>query len=364
LKFKKRAFFIYFRSSTGKSTLIKQSLAKLPPDCQVYLFNVRADEVDGYSKTHSKVESVQCSTLKKGIELIAPNSVVILEDIITLKKKDEENLRLLLNYKAHHDLLRIVCVGHMLFRNSLLTLIPLFNYIIFTLNNAGRSLIRQTATYAFNLDKNRQAKWVELFSKSCLEDAQSGRSFCFVDCSTVNLYLYDRESNQAKLLDGSAEEETGSVSGDDASEPAKKKGGTNKSPSTRQFARSQSLQDRFASCFSEHDSAPAARALFSILSDTLLQESSFRSSDLTVAFSQNRKPGKIKRISVVDYVSNLLEKNPRHSPPTDYLVLHRYFVQRCKIPKLFVKNCYYVCDFAAATCSDEHDDDGDDNDEI
>ena len=349
---------------------MKQALANLDPKTKVYLFNVRSNEIGGYQDYHARSESVERCSLKLGLEQVQPDSVVILEDIISLKKKDEECLRILLNYRAHHDRLRVICVGHMLFRNSLLTLVPLFNYIVFTLNNAGRSLVRQAATYAFNLDPTKRIQWVEQFSKCCRENKTLGRGFCYVDCSTVNLYLFNCDNKSARLLsdddvNGRADYDDDGVDDVDAgdvNDSASIVGGAKKGR-TRKTSALQSLDDRFASCFCDPTIATQARGLFSILSQALCKEDSFRQSDLSVAFRQARKPGILKRISVVDYTSNLLDKRPTFVPPTDHLVLHRYLSQKCKIPKLFIRNHYFT-DPSFGSSNDELDaDDESDNEE-
>ena len=369
---------LFCRSSTGKSTLIKRALSQIEPTVRVYLFNVRSDEVEGYQKFHPKVESVEAASLGAGLRSAQSGSVVILEDVISLKKKDEESLRLLLNYKAHHDRLRVFCVGHMLFRNSLLTLVPLFNYIVFTLNNASRSLVRQAATYAFNLDAESRVKWVDRFSKCCLSAVERGRSFCFVDCSTVRFYLFDCAEQRASLLsgtDGDDDDDDDVVGGasemarssnfrsidGDVDDENKLEGGKTKK---RSVAKNPllSLEDRFASCFPDREFASQTKGLFSILSQTLRNEISFRESDLSFVFAQSRKPGVVKRVSVVDYIEHLLNKSPSRRPPTEHLVLHRYLSERCKIPKLFVRNRYFISD-SLQSSNDELDDDDDDVDD-
>ena len=252
-----------------------------------------------------------------------------------------------------------------------MTLVPLFNYIVFTLNNAGRSLVRQAATYAFNLDSEKRVKWVEEFSKCCLENRQLGRSFCFVDCSTVSFYLFNCEDKRARLLSGSNDDrpddddDNDDDDDDDENVGAVEKrdglvGGARKAKKIGGKRISQSLEDRFVSCFSNYENASQARGLFSILSETLRNEPSFRQSDLSVAFKQARKPGILKRISVVDYASNLLDDSATYSPSTDHLVLHKYLSEKCKIPKLFVKNRHFFA-WNPESSNDELDNDDEDD---
>ena len=63
---------------------MKQALANLDPKTKVNLFNVRSNEIGGYQDYHARSESVERCSLKLGLEQVQPDSVVILEDIISL----------------------------------------------------------------------------------------------------------------------------------------------------------------------------------------------------------------------------------------------------------------------------------------
>ena len=350
-------FFLLSRSSSGKTTLVKRALARLGSNCRVYLLNVRPDEVAGYVRVHAKTQAIDCSKLKEGLEQVGSNSYVVIEDIISLSDKDEESLRQLINYRAHHDRLRIVCVSHMLYKTSLLTLVPLFNYIVFTLTNSSRGLLRAAAVHGFNLEPEKHAKWLSIFSR-CFKDKQGG--FIFISCVGVELYrCADGASSTVNRLD------------DDDDDDGESARATTKMTKSKRSAAAivgdgggggDNLERRFVDCFSDREEKATAAALFAIVGPVLRRERSFRHSDLSLAFRQSRKPGVLRRVSVVDYAASLLQASPSHRPSNDHLVLHRFLSGRCKIPKLFVKNHHFY-DAASDLTSEELEDDDDDDDD-
>ena len=350
-------FLTHFRSSTGKTTLVKQALAKLDQRCQAVLINVRPDEVAAYQKVHPKLKLIECTTLREGLEQVADNSYLVVEDIVTMSKKDEESLRVLINYRAHHDRIRVICVAHMLFRNYLLTLVPLFNYIIFTLSNSSRNLLKTAAVYGFHLESAKTSKWLAIFSKQ-FRSKEGG--FIFVACTSVELHHCKATGETSVLLDANDDDDDD----DDDSRSDYDEGGNvmEAKTKTQNASRRTTLERRFNECFSAHAKAPLARALFSIISKVLLAQVGFRDYDLSLAFNQTRKPGSVRRVSVVDYVSALLDSAPVAKPRLDLLVLHRYLSARIKIPKIFVQNHHFY-DAASDITSDEEDDEDDDDDD-
>jgi len=334
----------------------------------VFLLNVRGDEVKSYARVHSKIRAIDCAKLGEGLESVTSNSYVIIEDIISLSDREEEALRRLINYRAHHDKLRIICVSHMLYKTSLLTLVPLFNYLIFTLTNSSRGLLRAAAVHGFNLEPERHAKWLRLFSERFKQqeasDSQSGqgsaaRSFIFISCVGVELYLCENAASlQPKLLDNGNESVDDGGGQTDEKRPMPRA----KSLSGASVGSRDDIDARFAECFSNHEEKTLASALFSIVGPALKKEAGFRRTDLSLAFSQSRKPGVLRRVSVVDYVASLLQSQPVSRPSVDLLVVHRFLSERCKIPKLFVKNWHFY-DAASDLTSDELEEDDDDDDD-
>ena len=90
------------RSGTGKSTLLKHLVSRMPPRRLLYLVNVRADESEEYSRSHvggaSRVRHANLSGLKE----VASHSTIIVEDIISMKNSEQVSLREGINYTAHH----------------------------------------------------------------------------------------------------------------------------------------------------------------------------------------------------------------------------------------------------------------------
>ena len=385
-------FSFVFRSSTGKTTLIKRALSKLEPETKAVLLQVRPDELSGYAKVHSNIKLLQGDTLKEGLESVEPGSYVIIEDIIHLSKKDEQSLRSVLNYGAHHNKLRVLCVAHLLYRTSLLTLVPLFNYLIFTMSNSSRGLIKTAATYGFNLDSEKASKWVEAFSRLCLKHGEQVEGKCiFISCNSVKMFFKlestDDQSRATELANDDADDDVDDNDDDDeikkGGEGEKDKERDEKIEREKKIKRQRrdlqktgrerekvggayscsgggNMEQRFADCFSgEKEKSPLARAFVSIVAKVLREESTFREQDLSLGFRQARKPGKLKRISVVDYVSALLDSRPGLPPTRDQFVLHRYLCERCKIPKLFVKNHYFY-EISLDASADEDDEDFED----
>lgn len=317
----------------------------------MYLLNVRPNEVEGYVKVHRNTRAITGSNLAESLAQVEKNSYVIIEDIICVSSKEEQAIRLLLNYRAHHDNLRVICIGHMLYRTRLLTLVPLFNYLIFTLVNASRGLLKAAATLGFHLDKEESAQWIQDFTSRCAGRIIDNGDYMFIDCSNVVLY-HSSTTEQPKPNSSMPKRVLG--------------GGSSCAEKSRSLTTSSysgtSIEQKFASCFTGHPSSTAAVAFFSVISQVLKRADSFRADDLSFAFDQARAPGRPKRISVVDYTCALLCDRPTSPPSVDFLVLHRYLCERAKIPALFIRNPYFWSTTSDASDVDDDDDRGDDDD--
>jgi len=308
------------------------------------MLNVRSDELPEYKKHHKKTRAAESSSLKEAMATFERGSYIVIEDIINLAKKEEEALRQLINFQAHHDSLRIICVAHMLFRNKMLTLVPLFNYLVFTLTLTGRALLKQAAVHGFYLEPTRSSTWIKLFTGACKKWGEHG-GCVVISCHDVTLYHLDNQRVSTIL---EADKEVGSVSELESSNT--RKGNSEVRGSKRMkfdagsevtFEDTKKLCERFNSCFKFHEHSSTANAIFSIIVKVLAGESCFRPFDFTVSFKQTRRPGTVKRISVIDFVDSLLDARPSAPASKEFKVLNNYLAERCKIPRLFVFNPHF-----------------------
>jgi len=317
----------------------------------VYLLNVRPNEAETYKEIHDNTELLNEKNLAESLARVTKNSYVIVEDLICVSHKEEEAIRMILNYRAHHDNLRVICIGHMLYRTHLLTLVPLFNFIVFTLVNASRGLLKTAATFGFHLDKEETRQWVTDFSQRC---STAGRGdFMFIECNSITLYHSSSSSEVVKRDEGKLKKKRTS-SRSDTQSPALSSPPKVVKPSasadTSSASSGPTLEQRFASCFIGQSNRHLAAAFFSIIVKILREQTSFREYDLSLAFDTARKPGCLKRISVVDYACALLNENAGVPPSKDHLVLHRFLSERCKIPTLFIRNPHFwptTCDVSS-----------------
>ena len=353
------------RSGSGKSTLVKHKLSQLGSRHAVYLLNVRPNEVEGYTKVHQNTVAIKGQNLADSLSQIPKNAYVIIEDIICVSHKEEESIRLLLNYRAHHDKLRVICIGHMLYRTHLLTLVPLFNYLVFTLVNASRGLLKTAATFGFHLDKSETSQWMETFSHHCGSSATVPGDYMFIDCS--NVALHHSSSAEGVRTHKSRQGEGGRTVRVTAATATANGSNTLHSGRVTDLSHTHSNVDqKFASCFAGQSNSSTATAFFSIISHVLKGHPSFRAQDLSFKFEQARMPKRPKRISIIDYTCSLLCERPSAPPSTDLLVLHRFLCERAKIPALFIRNPYFWSTTSDASDNEVTDDDnniGNDNDD-
>ena len=365
--------FPHFSSSTGKSTTLRVALSKLPKECQVALLNVRSDEAELYKKAHKNTVLLQHgSGIRSCLDQFREGQFVVVEDIISLANKDEESLCYLINYKAHHDRLRIVCVSHMLYKTKMLTLLPLFNFVLITLSPSSRGLLKIACSQGYHLDGGKTQQWLDYFDSRC---SPTPGSFAYINSAKQTLHFLT--SNQDNSDDDDDDEDDDNDDYEDDGENEEKVAGACEATSrvkgvgnrlkrkatakaggyslTRQADAAETLEKRFAECFNGHERAVTARAIFSVISKVLTSNdcTAFRPFDLSFAFAQRRSAAKLKRISIVDYIDCLLDANPTASADPSHKALHRYLKQRCKLPKMFIRNPNFVLPDDGLDSSDE-----------
>ena len=344
-------FFVLSSSSTGKSTTLRTALSKLPRQCQVALLNVRSDEAELYKRAHGNTVLLQCgSAIRSCLDQFKEGQFVVVEDIISLANKDEESLRYLINYKAHHDRLRIVCVSHMLYKTKMLTLLPLFNFVLITLSPSSRGLLKIACSQGFHLDAGKTQQWLDAFDGRC---SSVPGSFAYINSAKQTLHFLT--SGGGSDDDDDDDDDDGSEeNGGQRSSSSRPKRGRGVGSDQRTVANvAEVLEKRFAECFNGHERAATARAIFSVISKVLTSSTAFRPFDLSFAFAQRRATTKLKRISIVDYVDCLLDASPTSPADPSHKALHRYLKQRCKLPKMFIRNPNFVLPDDGVDSSDE-----------
>ena len=310
------------RSGTGKSTLIRTMLklnykTNKKKNRSFVTVNARDSEYSTEKHIGQQVKKDLSKLTTSGVK----NSIVIIEDIISMSTKEEKTVRQILNYDAHHKRLKVFAIAHHVYKTSLFSMLPFFHYIIFTSSPSNLPLLKFCLNY-FKIDSDQSAEWTTLF-----RNTQKSLSTCFVfDCQKVSLFVghtIEQLTGEDKLtLVGSAGEEYQGSSQQSAQEKIT------------------ILQDKFEKFMIGQVNRHEASAVFSIIV-RCLPLTNLREHDLTIAFrhknpSTLKSPGSSGRVSIVDYITTLLK--PKKSVTSEILFLHRYLKGICCIPEVFVKN--------------------------
>ena len=293
-------------TGTGKTYGLKSMLTTLLDKSSkicLYTINVKDSEyVEDFKKNH-------ISTTFDKIDKIKPGSIVVVEDIIDLRPKEEIALRQMLNWEAHHKKLKIFCVSHNIFKTKLYNTISYFTFVMFT-SSLGNLFVLTKCLGYFQLEPNIVESWVEKIK---------------MFRGVMGVYIYFNVS-QRKLY------ATNNLTKDEFSKPlGSSEEGT--SEKVDQENKRLALQHRFDLFFKGRKNSQQAIAVFSILNQCL-EPDLVKLLDLTLNF--NSKEG-IKGVSLVDYIDSLLDSESR-PPSTAQLVLHNYVRERCTIPNIFLLN--------------------------
>ena len=320
-------FFWVARAGTGKSTLLKAIVnqtctkgdsageKKTREFSNLYLLNVDRKDSQVYKKTFPYVKTISFESLPDTNR----KSCIVVEDIIHITKKEEVKLRNAINYQAHHKIQKIICASHAIYKNQIYSLLAFFNFVIFTSAISNVPTIRNVFNY-FKVEPEQAQKWL-------LEYKKQGRGkhgiYFFFDCEKMSfnvshLMLF----KQIKLIGILGSPSTGS----DA-----EIGESNKESQRKQM---QLQFDKFVSSFKLKCEAGA---IFSIIINCI-DPAIVRPHDLTVVFFADKNKRSKKLVSIVDYISCLL--NCHEIPSPSFLVLHRFMQSFCYIPKIFILNKY------------------------
>jgi hypothetical protein len=303
---------LFLRAGTGKSTLIKEivrhTCGKKAKKIKynLYLINVDGKDTSEYKKMIPKLHSIEFEDL----DCVSKKSCVIVEDIIHITKKDEQKLRVAINYQAHHKTQKIICASHSIYKTQIYSLLSYFHFIIFTSAIANIPTLRNILNY-FKVEKTEIDNWLNFFT-----DFGGGKKgvYFYFDCEKITFNV------SKKMLF----EMTHSLS-DSVTSPQDQSG----SPT----AKAKALQSVFLKFVENIPEKNEAIAIFSVISNCV-PSSLIREQDLTISFRGKMKEKKL--ISVVDYVISILSPKLIVSPPL--IVMHRFVNAYCKIPRVFIRN--------------------------
>ena len=287
---------------------------------------------------HKKSESITFASLKT----IKRKSFVIVEDIISLNKDEENQLRIGINYTAHHKQSKLFCVTHTVYKTGIFSMLPLFNSIIFTSSASNTPIVRAALNY-FKIDKEKIAEWLEQM-KLWSPSLKANPAYFFFDCTSMAFCLatYFLEKRSFKILgslldDGAPSEQHRQLPPSAAAPTSTTNRCSNSRAVKNQAAKNTFplLQQKFSEFFTNHPFQSQAQAIFSIILERFGNDK-IDPVDLTVSFRSRKVENARKKISTVDYVAELLASRKRAS--VEHLVLHAYISKTCVIPQSCIKN--------------------------
>ena len=270
----------------------------------MYLINVDGKDTAEYKKMIPHLNSTNFSEL----DSVAKKSCIIVEDIIHISKKDEQKLRIAINYQAHHKTQKIICASHSIYKTQIFSLLGYFNFIIFTSAIANIPTLRNILNY-FKVEKSEFDTWLNFYTT--FGEGKQGVYF-FFDCEKMTFNVSKKMLFRMCKSLGDAE-------------------GSNTGANSQQN-KVKILQNIFLKFVENFPDKNEAIAIFSVISNCVPNQL-IREQDLTVPFKDKKKK---KLISIVDYVISLLSPNIIVSPPL--IAMHRFIHKFCKIPQGFIRN--------------------------
>ena len=296
------------RSGSGKSFYVKSILRNIKKTekktKKIYTINVNSKEyTDEFSST---ITPISLDQIKK----IAKKSYVIVEDVISMKNAENEQLRKLINYYCHHSFLKIFIITHNIHKNGIYSLLSFVHYIVFTGTKSNLPILRLTLAYFKLESKDFEHLIAEFKSKTEIKTLKEQHYFIF-DSKHMTFYSFKDDIYTNLTLENLTLQ--------------------NKIDNKEKY------QDRFGTFVEDFEEKVKANAIFSIIINCL-PEHLIRLHDMTFSF-QSVTFGcvtKIKRVSLVDYISCLLSET--EVAPPEIKCLHNYLRASCCIPRIFVKN--------------------------
>lgn len=297
------------KSATGKTTLVHRILKKyIKLQTRIFTVNVKNNE---YQKLSSSIKNVSFDKLDR----IPKSSIVVIEDVIHLSPANAIFLRELINYRAHHDSLKVFIIAHHLLKTNVYQLIPYFHYIVFTCHQANVPIIR-ILFHSFRLEKSLIQNWLEHY-------------ISFVKSTPFSYFFFDtarQTYNFSVSLQSLIQNQFSSYSSNDSE--------VVRSNDSTHLQKISNFQDRFNFFLFNHPLQNQAKAVFSILLHCV-PLNQINNSDLTLSVYSKTKRSYL-HFSLIDYVICLL--SPDCPVRTSDLFLHNYFKHHCQIPTIFIHN--------------------------
>lgn len=271
---------------------------------KLYLINVDAKDSAKYKKDFPKLKSINFSQL----ETAEKKSCIVVEDIIHITKRDEQQLRTGINYQAHHKTQKFICASHAIYKTQVYSLLGFFNFIIFTSSIANVPTLRNVFNY-FKVSKSEIEKWIEIF-----KSVGNGKLdvYFYFDCEKMTFCYSKKSLFQFKKV-------LATVGG----------GNFNSDNSGNEIE----LQKIFSQFVENLPIKNEAVSVFSIIANCVNPQY-IKKQDLSITFMS--KTGEKKHVSLVDYVISMLTPDALVKPPL--IAIHRFVKKFCNIPNIFVKN--------------------------
>lgn len=148
--------------------------------------NVKGEETSFYEKQHKKTFTINFS----GIKNVKKKSYVLVEDVISMTKEEEINLRKAINYTVHHNQAKLFCVSHTITKTGIYSMVGLFNYIIFTGSPSNLPVIRTCLKY-FKIENDIVNRWLSSIKKESKRDGRIWDPYYFFDCTRMIFCVSD-----------------------------------------------------------------------------------------------------------------------------------------------------------------------------
>lgn len=223
------------------------------------------------------------------------NCTVIVEDLISLSRSQLDEIKSLLNYKAHHDHISpIVLITHSIVANGMSQLLPYVTRLIFSASPGCLSSLKRSLSYYG-------------FSKEEINDHLK-----FFNSNIAPFKFFELDILSRKLSPyGSKMDPNPAYSSMDLAAISTAKHLLNHLPDPKM-----------------------AETIFELILPHI-PPANLDLHDLSVLM-RRQKDGRRVRISLVDYIDHLASE--QKTPKTDLIAFHSYIKRRVLIPESFIKN--------------------------